>query len=334
MARIAAILKALARALRRDQKTLESVVGNNFFIVTAFFLQKAGVFIYLILGLVLLFPLSTDPLRKIPRSRLEMWPLDAGERRLLRVLSPWVNPITWVMAGLAVWAARGKLTLGLWGLIAGVAAVGFAISEVPAPAHGLLRRVPNLPGMLNHLVRKNLREMFSTLDLYCALILSASALVYRAAGLNLPREAFVAMSVLVVLALSSYAQCLFGLDGAGGLGRYRLLPVPGWRILLAKDAAFLMVMLVLALPLAVIPAMAAALVALAMGHAPSVETPRPQTRWRFSSGGSLLFGFAQAIAMGVAASGVAYSAWFFLACVVAWAGSVWWYGRELERWFE
>ena len=34
-----------------------------------------------------------------------------------------------------------------------------------------------------------------------------------------------AMTLLVVVALSSYAQCLFGLDGKGGLSRYRLLPV-------------------------------------------------------------------------------------------------------------
>ena len=43
MARIAAILKALATAYRRDQKSLESVVGNNFFLVTALLLQKAGI---------------------------------------------------------------------------------------------------------------------------------------------------------------------------------------------------------------------------------------------------------------------------------------------------
>ncbi|HEV2447766.1 MAG TPA: hypothetical protein VGS58_17665, partial [Candidatus Sulfopaludibacter sp.] len=160
MARLAAILRALGRALRRDQKSLQTVAGNNFFIVSLLLLQKAGTFIYLIVGLVLLFPLSTDPLRKIPRSRLELWPLDAHERHLLRALSPWVNPVTWALAGLAIWAARGRVSLGLWVLAAAVVAAAFLLSELPGgPAHGLLRRVPQFPGPLNHLVRKNIREI-------------------------------------------------------------------------------------------------------------------------------------------------------------------------------
>src|SRR5271157_1170722 len=201
MARIAAILRALGKALRRDQKSLQSVAGNNFFIVSALLLQKAGTFIYLIIGLVLLFPLSTDPLRKIPRSRMELWPLDAGERRLLRLLSPWLNPMTWALAALAIWAARGGVTIGLWAVAAGVVAAGFLLSELPGgPAHGLLRRVPNFPGPLNQLIRKNIREIFSTLDFYCGLVLSVAALAWRLTGAAPPPEAFLALTVLVVLA--------------------------------------------------------------------------------------------------------------------------------------
>ena len=68
--RAQAILKALAVAYRRDWTAFQSLAGNNFFLATVFFLGKAGSFIYLILGLVLLFPLSTDPLRKIPACRI------------------------------------------------------------------------------------------------------------------------------------------------------------------------------------------------------------------------------------------------------------------------
>src|ERR1019366_5538370 len=50
---------------------------------------------------------------------------------------------------------------------------------------------------------------------------------------------------------------------------YRLLPVRGWHLLLAKDAAFLAVVIALTLPLAVFPGIGAALVALAVGHAPA-----------------------------------------------------------------
>src|SRR5580704_12980490 len=101
MARTAAILRALAQALRRDQKSIAAVVGNNFFIVTVLVLQEAGVFLYLILGLILLFTLSTDPLRKVPTSRLDLWPLERRERWMLRAGSPWVNPMTWLIGASA-----------------------------------------------------------------------------------------------------------------------------------------------------------------------------------------------------------------------------------------
>ena len=111
MARVFAILKALAVAFRRDQKSFQSVAGNNFFLVSALLLQAAGGFIFLIIGLVLLFPLSTDPLRKIPASRLSLWPLERREHWVLRAVSPWLNPVSWLVIGLAVWAARGKVTV-------------------------------------------------------------------------------------------------------------------------------------------------------------------------------------------------------------------------------
>jgi hypothetical protein len=332
MARITAILKALAKALRRDQSTLQSVVGNNFFIVSALLLQKAGTFIYLIIGLVLLFPLSTDPLRKIPRSRLELWPLDSRERHLLRALSPWVNPMTWALAALAVWAARGQVTLGIWALAAGVVAAGFLLSELPGgPAHGLFRRVPNFPGPLNQLVRKNIREILATLDFYCALLLAAVAAAWRLSGKQLPAEALMPLTVLVVLAFSSYAQCLFGLDGRGGRSRYRLLPLRGWQILAAKDAAFLAIVIPLTIPLAPLAGIGSALIALAVGHESSVNQSRPQARWRFSSGAGIFYGLFQAAAMAMAAAGIFYNGSFVLApCIVAWALSLWWYGRVLD----
>jgi len=335
MARAGAILRALALAYRRDQKSLQTVVGNNFFIVSALLLQSAGGFIYLIIGLVLLFPLSTDPLRKIPASRLALWPVERRERWLLRIVSPWINPLSWAIAGLAVWAARGKVTLGFWGLAAGLFAAGFLLSDLSfVSTQTVWRLIPQFPGPLNQLIRKNLREMLSTLDLYCALLLSLSAVVCRVLRVALPPEGLLAITVLVVLALSSYAQCLFGLDGAGGLGRYRLLPLRGWQILAAKDAAFLLVVIPLTLPLAPLAGIGAALVALTVGHEPSVAHPRKQTRWRFSSGASLVFGIFQAVLMAVGAAGVFFSsALVLIPCAALWALSVLYYGRVMERWF-
>jgi len=332
LARVTAILRALGLAYRRDQRSLESVVGNNFFLVTACLLQNAGGFIYLLIGVVLLFPLSTDPLRKIPASRLALWPLDTRERRLLRAASPWVNPVSWAIAGLAVWAIRGKVTFGLWAAFASLAIAAFVLSGLPhTPGPAVWLHVPQFPGRWNQLIRKNLREIVCTLDFYCALLLSLGALICRAIRLPLPPEAFVAMTVLVVLALSSYAQCLFGLDGAGGLARYRLLPLHGWEILAAKDIAFLVVAIPLTLPLSPLAGTAAALVALAVGHAPTVNRPRPQSRWRFSTGAGLIFGLVHAALMAMAASSVYFSSsLFLLPCVAACAGSTWYYGRRLD----
>jgi len=331
MARVAAILKALARAFRRDWKTFGSLGANNLLWVTLLLLQKAGTFIYLIVGLVMLVPMSADPLRKIPPSRLALWPLERRERWMLRGLSPWLNPITWGVVGLAVWALRGRATAGLLGVGVGLFAAGFALSDAPMPrGFGMWRRVPHFPGPLNQLLRKNLRELLSTLDFYCALLLSVSLLVYRLLALPLPHEAFLAMTLLIVLALSTYTQSLFGLDGEGGLSRYRLLPLAGWQLLMAKDGAFLAAALVLTLPGAPLVGLAAGLMALATGHGPTVDRSAAQVRWRFTTGSSVMYGLYQAIAMGLAGSAVFFhGAWLLAACAAIWAGTVWWYGRRL-----
>jgi len=204
MARLAAVLKALWRAFQRGEKSIASLAGNNFFLVALLFLGKAGTFLFLIMGLVILFPLSTDPLRKIPPSRLALWPLEKRELWMLRAISPWVNPMTWAIAALALWAVRGSVTMGLWALAAGLVAAGFVISELPLPKGAAMwRRVPHFPGSLDQLIRKNLREMLSTLDFYCALLLSLATATYRLLGPPLPSEAFMAMTVLVTIALSS-----------------------------------------------------------------------------------------------------------------------------------
>ena len=333
MARLAAILKALWRAFQRGEKSIATLAGNNFFLVALLFLGKAGTFLFLIMGLVILFPLSTDPLRKIPPSRLALWPLERREMWLLRAISPWVNPMSWAIVALALWAARGRVTVGLWAMAAGLVAAGFLVSELPLPRGAAMwRRVPHFPGPLDQLIRKNLREMLSTLDFYCALLLSLCTALYRFFGPPLPSEALMAMTILIVVALSSYAQCLFGLDGVGGWSRYGLLPVSGWRILAAKDVAFLVIVLVLSAPLAPLAGLGAALVALAMGRRSSVLDPRPQTRWRFSAGASPVYGIGQIIALAFAASSIFLTSWLIvLPCVGVWAGSLWWYGRKMEE---
>src|SRR5262249_42069196 len=180
------------------------------------------------------------------------------------------NPVSRGSPARAIGGAGPALGAGLWAMIAGLFAAAFLISSLPLPrGGGFFRRVPPFPGPLNQLMRKNLREILSTLDFYGAAILSAAMLAYRIFGPPLPPEALMAMTVLVVGALSSYAQCMFGLDGEGGLSRYRLLPVRGWQLLLAKDAAFLAALVPLLLPLAPAAGLGGAFMALAIGHAPT-----------------------------------------------------------------
>ena len=57
--------------------------------------------------------------------------------------------------------------------------------------------------------------------------------------------------------------------------RYRLLPLRGWQILLAKDVAFLGVLLLLTLPLDARAGLAFGLAALAIGRYPSHEGAPP-----------------------------------------------------------
>jgi hypothetical protein len=231
-----------------------------------------------------------------------------------------------------VWAIGRTITASLWGLVAAMFVAAFALSHLPAPGRTpMWRRAPGFPGPLDQLVRKNLREMLSTLDFYCAAVLALSVLVWRLFGPRVQPEALMAMTVLTIGALSSYAQCLFGLDGEGGLSRYRLLPVHGWQLLLAKDLAFLCVAVFLSLPLAPLAALGGALVVLAIGHAPSVQNPREQTRWRFSMGGALGNGVVQMIAMAMTVSSVfSISVLFLIPAIAAWGASLWWYGKKLS----
>jgi hypothetical protein len=327
MARIRAILSALITAVRRDLTSVGSFSGNNLFVVSMalLFLKDPGAFVALnaFIGLVLFIPLSADPLRVLPRDRMAVWPLSTGERRWLRILSPWLNPVMWLIAALAVWK---HVSLGVLALAAGVFAIGLVMPSLPPARKGVWRHLPNFPGALNHLIRKNLRETLSTLDFWCSAVVSAVSLGFRAAGL-LPAEALLPLTMVVMLAFSTYAQTLFGLDGDGGMTRYRLLPVPGWQILAAKDAPFLLVAVLMTLPLAPAAGLAGALAALAMGHHASATHHSDQMRWRFSSGVSFGTSIFQVVVMCATAAAVHAMPLLMVLCAGVYAWSTWWYGR-------
>jgi hypothetical protein len=331
-----AILRALARAVWRDLRSFHTIQGNNFFLFVLLLMQQlaSALFFVLILGFLLLFPLAADPLRKIPPERLAMWPLSRLQRTALRVASIALSPVAWITAVLLCTLTSPATGLRFLALAVAIQAVAAASSRMrdAAPQFTLRRLVPKFPGTLGGLIRKDLRQSLAVLDPWLALLLTLCGTGYRMFAIATDAEAFTVLALVIALTLSTYAQCLFGLDLGEGMERYRMLPLRGRQVLLAKDAAYLLLLFVLVAPLDPLAGMTAGLTALAVGHHASVMTPAPQTRRRFTGGALFPTGFVQALCM--TSAGVAAhreSAWYFGASVVAWSGSLWYYGRAWER---
>ncbi|HUQ92560.1 MAG TPA: hypothetical protein VM120_12855 [Bryobacteraceae bacterium] len=337
MARIAPILKALATVTWRELRSLNAVTANNFFLFTfaLFALQPpSAVFLQVILGLLLFFPLSADPMRKIPPDRLALLPLSGGELIRLRAMSIFLSPVIWLIAGVLIWGGsrfRGLsyqlLFLAVFANAATLLAERF-LEEVPRL--NLIRDIPQFPSSLGGLIRKNIREMLHVLDPYAGLVLTISGVVYRFAANHPEPEALFGITMLAVLSLSTYGQRLFALDSA--FTRYYLMPLKGWQVLLAKDIAFLVVLLVLVLPLAPLAGIAAGLAVLAVGHQPSVMLPSAQSRWRFVAGASITHGIVQTICMfGAGTLTYRSSPLILVPCAVLWVLSLFYFGWRFDR---
>jgi len=344
MSAVVAILRALRRAVARDLGTLGSIKVNNLFLFVALLVYgalntglppKSAYPFFLLLGFLLLFPLSSDPLGKIPPVRLALWPLTSGQRLGLRFASLALSPVTWIGVLILLKTARPLVALAFCGLAVGAqGAVALGRHAARRDPHwNLLRYIPQFPGRLGGLVRKNMREILSLLDPYAALLLSIGGGAYRILGTHADPEAFTIIGLLVALTMSTYAQSVFGLElGSGsGMTRYRLLPLGGWDVLLAKDIAFLAILLVLLLPLDIAPGMTFGLVALALGHHSSVLLKLPQQRWRFTGGRLLPVGAVQALG-GMALGFLEYErGWVVLVmAAIGYVVSLYYYGRRWE----
>ena len=329
MAALHAILTALRRAVGRD--LANSFKANNLLFLGL--LGRSAEALFVLLGFLLLFPLSADPLGKIPPARLALWPLSRGQRWCLRLASLALSPVAWIGALVLLKTKRPGMALAFCGLAVGMqGALALGRQVVRRDRHwDLLRDLPRFPGRLGGLVRKDLREMLCLLDPYAALLLSLGGGAYRLFAAHPDPAAFTIMALLVALAMSTCAQSLFGLDGDGGVTRYRLLPARGWEILWAKDIAFLAILFVLLLPLDLWPGMTFGLVALAFGHDASVRLELPQQRWRFASG-QLPFGAVQtAVAMAFGFVEHQRGPAVLALAAMGYAASVYYYGRRWER---
>jgi hypothetical protein len=296
---VTAILRALAASVRRDLSSFGALKTNNFFLFVALLVWGAAVSgvepvsaypFLLLLGVLLLFPVSSDPLDKIPPTRLYLWPLNTAQRVALRLASLAFSPILWLtVLLLSLRAGAGVAAI----FVAAAIAIHVVAVVARGPGWNVARLVPHLPGRAGGLVSSNLREMLTLLDPYLALAISVAGTAWRIFG-TADAGAPPILALLVAIAMSTYAQCLFALESGAGMTRYRLMPLRGWQILAAKDAAFLGVLLFLTLPLDAPAGLAFGLAALAIGRYPSLKVHLPQRRWRFSSG-RVLFGVLQGL---------------------------------------
>lgn len=329
---IRTILRAVWTALYRSQSSIASVTGNIFFPVTLYFMGTAGAFLFLLAALVLLFPLSSDPMRKIPPERLRLWPLNTRRKRILRWLTPWLNPVTWVLAALAVWGIGRSISFGLLGAFGALVLAGFLIPSIPmAAGFNVQRLIPRFPGHFGILLRKDLRQIIVSLEFWMALLLSASTAAYKIFVAPLHERAGFMIGLLVVLAFASYSACIFGLDGEAGVARYKLLPLPGWAVLVSKTAALLLVVGLLTIHLAMLPCLAGMLMVAAVSQVAAIIQRSDQVRWRFSSGPTLRMGFVQLPALGLGLGGTYYwPAAGIVVSVLIFGVTTWWNGHLLE----
>jgi hypothetical protein len=314
-----AIVGALVRSVRRDLAGYGSLKTNNFFLFVVLIIGGAlasGVapvasYPFLAaLGALMIVPASGDPLEKIPAVRMGLWPVSRGLRFTLRACALLMNPAFWVL-GVLIWARAG------WKL-----AAGFVVAVIAARVFSSLRMDRRHTAIVcpTWLITNNVRQMFCVLDTYLALAIGMGGGLWRVFG-HADSNAFPVLSILAALALSTHAQCLFALDGDDGMTRYRLLPIRGWRIVLAKDAAFLGVLLFAVLPLDIPRSIAFGLTALALGRYPAMRLRLGEQRWRFTSG-RVLWGVLQS------AAGIGTPLPIAAALYTV---SLWWAGRDWDR---
>jgi len=329
---VISLLSALGKVSARHVRSFGSIGGQNLFLFVAFVaLQpESAAFFGEILLVVLLFPLSADPMQALPEERRATWPLGNWQWAAVRVASLFLSPITWIGVALAL-----RLGWRVGALAVGGGAVILLLRKIskrlPGMNGGWLLWVPAPPGPLGAIMRLQWRGMLRTLDPYVALVLSGSTAVYRFSGLPVDAEAPRIMALVTALALSTHAQVFLGIDGAGS-ERYLQMPLRGWQILLAKDLAFLAMLMVLVAPLDFVGGVLAGIASLVIGHHVSVLNVIPQSPWRFTSGALIPWGLMQTVALFSIGNAVRTLGLPLIAgCLLAWAWSVMYYGWKWDR---
>ncbi len=290
------VLRLLVRLAGRNLQNSASFGMNNLFFVAVLIMQgsnsaKSALFaaapLLLVLGLPLLVTATAGPLNQVPTARFELWPLSSWERLMVRIGSVALSPIVWIGVLLVLLKAGGELTIAFLAVALGLQAV------VPVLAPSLrrilrssvrqlhvrqlrpkdaLRLSGESRGGLFRIALLTIRQLLSVLDLYAAALISVAGVLYRLLAPHPKPAAYPILAVVVAIALSTYAQRTFAIDGASGTARYRLLPLRGWQLLLAKDAGYLGVVFILTAGLDLVAGLTFSLVAVAVGRWASLRT--------------------------------------------------------------
>jgi hypothetical protein len=245
------------------------------------------------------------------------------------------SPIVWIALFLLAHGAARSTGLFLT-IVISVRLAAFVLkSHVRFPRRNLSGWLPKPPGTVGFLMMLQWREMLTTLDPYVAAVLAVLTVTYRISGGQQGKpvdpSALQIMSLISAVAMSTTAQVLFSLDGTGAQ-RYRLMPIRGWRILLAKDLAFLCLLMLLVAPLDLVSGLFAGMAALVVGHHGSVYRNAPQARWRFTSGALLPDGVIQTVVLfGVGINIRSAGLKLALPCLICWLASVFLYGWLWDR---
>ena len=335
MVAVAAVLAATARLVWRDLARLGGLPANNFVIFSVVLANQAANnwFLSILIGFVLILPLSADPLARLSPDRLASWPLARSSRLAIRLGSLALTPSAWILAGLLLW--RGSEAIGREAACV-MAGAGLLVwlgswASRRAPQWNPLAAIPPPPGRLGALFVKDLRQLLCTLDVCCAVAVSLAGCIGRVA-VGLDRDARMTMSILIVIALSSYAQRLFGPDAVAGLDRYRIAPLRGWQALASKSATFLALALLLTVPLDPIAGIAGSLAALAVGFHPSTTRFIPLPPWSLTGAVLVPHSLYQGVLLIGAGVVVSRETPLALAPIAAgFALSLLWYGRRFER---
>jgi hypothetical protein len=332
LAALTAILSALLKVVKRELRTLLSVAFNNFFLVAAFLTYGslasrkppwAAAPFFSLLVLFLLFPASSDPMEKIPPATLSLWPLTARQRAVLRIATFVSSPVAFVVLLLVVIlrTPSAVVLLLLMICIRTLAFAGFR-TEKRWPRLYPPRLIPAIPTAFGRLLTLNLRQLVCFLDFYLAIVVCILACCYRFLSSRPDPAAIPILAILVALSCSTYSQSPFGMETRGSLMLYRVMPLRGWQVLLAKDVVHFAIVCVLTLPLNLAAGASFALAALAIGRYPALTQWRPQRRWRFASG-DVRFGFAQIfIATGIGFTAAQEDKWFLGIALLAYVGSL------------